>query len=165
MATLVLSSPAWSAVLDVVPGSEGFVIRERCEERVAPTLVSESAPAQADTESPDLSSSPSEETLRVYFASGSARMETAYARRVAALASGRFASVRVTGHSDATGGEAANLRLSQARAAAVAKALSAAGMDPDRIETVAAGSGSPECADSTADCLARNRRALVEVIR
>ena len=74
----------------------------------------------------------------VLFERGSARLTAGGADRAAeaaaALAVLNPGRIRVTGHSDTTGSPDANMRLSQARAEAVAASLVAAGLPAERIE-------------------------------
>lgn len=65
--------------------------------------------------------------------------------------------IRVEGHTDQTGGEAYNLRLSERRADSVRSALVQRGIDPGRI--TAAGMG--ECCPSSSDHAANRRVAMV----
>jgi OOP family OmpA-OmpF porin len=81
-------------------------------------------------------------------------------------------SVRVTGHTDRVGSDAANQKLSEARAAAVKSYLQNKGVNPANFAAVGAGESQPlasvVCADNQAKarlaaCLAPNRRVVVEV--
>jgi len=79
---------------------------------------------------------------------------------------GRSYFIEVRGHADATGDEEQNLRLSRARAEVVRHYLSTRMRVPaDTIGVVAAGSFSPAAPDETAEGRARNRRAVVLVVR
>lgn len=79
---------------------------------------------------------------------------------------GRSYYIEVQGHADATGDEASNLRLSRARAEVVRHYLSTRmGVRADSIGIVSAGSLSPAAPDGTAAGRARNRRAVVLVLR
>lgn len=79
---------------------------------------------------------------------------------------GRSYYIEVQGHADATGDEERNLRLSRARAEVVRHYLSTRMRVPaDSIGIVSAGSLSPAATDATAEGRARNRRAVVLVLR
>jgi outer membrane protein OmpA-like peptidoglycan-associated protein len=73
--------------------------------------------------------------------------------------------ILVVGHTDAVGPFAANMDLSQKRAAAVVEALvKQFGVDPNRLTPVGVGFAAPVATNSTEDGRARNRRVeLVEV--
>ncbi len=81
---------------------------------------------------------------------------------VAALGDCPRLSVAVTGHTDASGGAAANRQLSLARADAVGDYLRAAGVDAARITTSGAGESEPLVSNTTAEGRARNRRIEFE---
>jgi outer membrane protein OmpA-like peptidoglycan-associated protein len=70
----------------------------------------------------------------------------------------------VVGHTDSVGPFEANMKLSQARAEAVAKVLTAKfGVAASRLRAVGAGPTSPVASNATEDGRARNRRVeLVE---
>jgi outer membrane protein OmpA-like peptidoglycan-associated protein len=73
-------------------------------------------------------------------------------------------AVEVAGHTDSDGSEAANRRLSQARAAAVRQALSARGVETDRLSAVGYGQAQPIAPNDTPENKARNRRIELIVI-
>lgn len=73
--------------------------------------------------------------------------------------------VRVEGFTDATGGDALNLRLSENRAAAVAHALRRQGVDPARIVSAGYGKASPVASNADAHSRQLNRRVEVIVSR
>ena len=67
-------------------------------------------------------------------------------------------NVEVGGHTDALGSEAANLRLSQARADAVREYLIGKGVDAGRITAMGYGEGTPVADNATAAGRGTNRR-------
>ncbi len=72
--------------------------------------------------------------------------------------------VRVEGHTDSHGTDAANLKLSSERAQAVRQYLVAnMGMDISRIEAVGYGESRPVATNETAEGRARNRRIDVVI--
>lgn len=80
----------------------------------------------------------------------------------AVLAQYRDNQIAVEGHTDATGSEVANQRLSELRAEAVRAALIGRGVEPSRIEMAGYGQGRPIGDNATTEGRARNRR--VEII-
>lgn len=69
----------------------------------------------------------------------------------------------IEGHTDAIGGDAANLALSRARAEAVRRALADAGFDAGRFTTAGFGETRPRASNDTIEGRAANRR--VELVR
>jgi len=106
---------------------------------------------------------------RVEFVSGSSRLAPRSAAQIGKLAevlrSYPNASVVVAGHTDNRGREAANLKLSQARAESVTKALTDAGVSASRIRAEGYGSQKPIADNSTLHGRAQNRRVTLEVSR
>jgi OOP family OmpA-OmpF porin len=68
------------------------------------------------------------------------------------------------GHTDAVGGDAANQKLSIARAEAVKNFLVKAGVEKNRVYTEGKGEKSPVADNKTAEGRAKNRRVEVEVV-
>jgi OOP family OmpA-OmpF porin len=66
--------------------------------------------------------------------------------------------IKVAGHTDATGGEDYNLKLSQGRAQAVAGRLAELGVEPGRIATMGYGEARPIAGNDTEEGRALNRR-------
>lgn len=101
-------------------------------------------------------------TGNIYFASGSARLtpdSTPLLDAVADIvARCPDLTVQVAGHTDADGSEAANRRLSAARAASVADWLARRGISPDRFRTAGFGEARPVADNATAEGKAKNRR-------
>lgn len=73
-------------------------------------------------------------------------------------------SIRITGHTDAIGSDAANMRLSVGRAKAVRTNLIMRGIDADRIEYDGKGETEPVATNETEEGRAQNRRVEFEVI-
>lgn len=73
-------------------------------------------------------------------------------------------SIEVIGHTDKTGDERQNQRLSEFRARAVANWLFNQGIDPQRIQTSGKGSSEPVADNSTEEGKAQNRRIEIMVI-
>jgi len=69
--------------------------------------------------------------------------------------------LRIEGHTDNVGDKAANLKLSQARAAAVAAWLAGQGVDAARLSTAGLGDTQPVADNATDDGKARNRRVVL----
>jgi OOP family OmpA-OmpF porin len=74
-----------------------------------------------------------------------------------------FDSIRVIGHTDNVGGDAANQRLSQRRADAVKAYLAKRGVQASKIKASGAGKSKPIADNKTAQGKARNRRVEVEI--
>ena len=68
------------------------------------------------------------------------------------------AVVRLVGYADARGTDAANAKLGADRAAAVAKTLTDAGVDPKRVSTASGGDSNPVASNATAGGQFENRR-------
>jgi outer membrane protein OmpA-like peptidoglycan-associated protein len=73
------------------------------------------------------------------------------------------AVVRLVGYADARGSDAANAKLGADRAAAVAKALTATGIDAKRISTASGGDANPVASNATAGGQFQNRRTELVV--
>ncbi len=73
-------------------------------------------------------------------------------------------SIRITGHTDAIGSDAANLRLSIGRAKAVRTNLIMRGIDADRIEFDGKGETEPIATNDTEEGRAQNRRVEFEIL-
>lgn len=72
--------------------------------------------------------------------------------------------IRITGHTDAIGSDAANLRLSVGRAKAVRTNLIMRGIDADRIEFDGKGETEPVATNETEEGRAQNRRVEFEIL-
>lgn len=73
-------------------------------------------------------------------------------------------SIRITGHTDAVGSDASNMRLSIGRAKAVRANLISRGIDADRIEYDGKGKTEPVATNDTEEGRAQNRRVEFEII-
>jgi OOP family OmpA-OmpF porin len=73
------------------------------------------------------------------------------------------AAISITGHTDNSGDEAANLALSRMRAAAVAAYMTGAGIAGDRITAIGVGSAEPLVDETGARARRLNRRIDVEL--
>lgn len=82
---------------------------------------------------------------------------------VKALQSQPDLKVKVEGHTDNVGNEAANQQLSEDRAKAVMEAVVAAGVDPSRLSSAGFGMSKPIADNNTEEGRAQNRR--VELVR
>ena len=71
--------------------------------------------------------------------------------------------LQINGHTDSIGGEAANLVLSEARAASVKTALVNLGIAPGRLQSAGLGESQPKGDNGTLQGRALNRR--VELVR
>lgn len=69
--------------------------------------------------------------------------------------------LRIEGHTDNVGDKAANMKLSNARAAAVAAWLTSKGIDAGRLSTAGLGDTQPVGDNATEDGRARNRRVVL----
>lgn len=67
-------------------------------------------------------------------------------------------SVKVEGHTDSTGSQATNMRLSQKRAEAIAQYLGSNGIDSERITSEGMGFSKPIASNKTKEGRAQNRR-------
>ena len=108
--------------------------------------------------------------LHIEFSSGSARLtDNAYqlVQEIAwALQSPELQNKRIliTGHTDWVGSAAANLKLSQQRAATVKKTLVRLGITQSRLATRGLGESKPIADNHTAAGRARNRRVTLSII-
>lgn len=82
----------------------------------------------------------------------------------AVLAAHDHAFVDIYGHTDATGSDAYNQRLSERRAASVAAYLAAHGVNAARIDTTGFGKTQPIAPNDTPDGQAANRRVEIKIV-
>ncbi|HHI71500.1 MAG TPA: cell envelope biogenesis protein OmpA [Rhodobacteraceae bacterium] len=71
--------------------------------------------------------------------------------------------VEITGHTDATGSDEYNQRLSEKRAGSVADYLTAQGLDPGRVVTRGMGESLPVADNRSAEGRAQNRRVEIRI--
>ncbi|HBN73717.1 MAG TPA: hypothetical protein DD376_03000 [Sutterella sp.] len=144
----------------------GDVTNCQCDQDIAPCK--KAAPAKKKK--------PAKVTLNAdaVFAFGSAKIsaegQAALNSLISSLAGVNVDVVLATGYTDRIGSDAANQKLSDARAEAVKAYLAANGVAEDRIQPLGLGSDNPvvECAKNLSKkelikCLAPNRRTEVEV--
>jgi outer membrane protein OmpA-like peptidoglycan-associated protein len=74
------------------------------------------------------------------------------------------AKIRIAGHTDSQGGDAANMDLSARRAQSVGAYLISTGVKPDRITSVGMGETAPVATNDTAAGRAINRRVEVTIL-
>ena len=82
----------------------------------------------------------------------------------ATLAEYNQTMIEVVGHTDSTGTDAVNNRISKERADAVAAYLTGQGVQRARIETLGAGKNYPIASNDTDAGRAQNRRVEIRVI-
>ncbi len=150
----VAAAPAPSSTVPAVD-----VTRER-EEQVERVAVAEPTSQEQDDSVVEVRFDPGTTTL----ADGSrSRLDEMY-RRLLADRSTYY--LELQGHTDGTGSEAANLRISELRAKTVERYLHRRrGVPLDAMGVVPLGSAAPVADDSTAEGRAQNRRVTVVVVR
>jgi outer membrane protein OmpA-like peptidoglycan-associated protein len=89
--------------------------------------------------------------------------QATYAKIAAVLKDYDKTVIHVVGHTDSTGSEAYNMRLSEQRADAVATVLRSSGVVPARILTEGRGESEPVADNSTAAGQAKNRRVDIVI--
>jgi outer membrane protein OmpA-like peptidoglycan-associated protein len=104
----------------------------------------------------------------VLFDTGSSSIKPGGYDEIARIADvlNRYPQTRVTieGHTDSTGSETGNMRLSEERAKAVGDVLAARGVDPGRVTTVGLGESRPVASNATAVGKQLNRRVTLLVV-
>lgn len=99
------------------------------------------------------------------FAAGKSEIRPALARTLDALASALAAAgnvaIRIIGHTDSQGSEMVNLRLSIARAEAVAEYLRQRGIALERLSADGRGESDPLASNASEEGRARNRRVEI----
>ena len=106
---------------------------------------------------------------RIYFASAKATILSDSFGLLDGIAAAALscpvARFEIIGHTDSDGSEDANIRLSNARAQAVADYLVKAGVARTRLETLGLGESEPVVANDTAENKAQNRRIEFRLIK
>lgn len=72
-------------------------------------------------------------------------------------------NVQISGHTDATGSDSYNQKLSEQRAASVSNKLIASGVAPTRLKTVGYGESIPVASNDTPEGRAQNRRVEIAI--
>ena len=80
-----------------------------------------------------------------------------------AFKAGRISQVLITGHTDRSGSEIYNLRLSQVRAEAVRRAMESFGVDTQAMMARGVGEGQPKVPTEDGALSAQNRRAQIDL--
>ena len=107
---------------------------------------------------------------QIKFATGSAKIVGAESEKIldeVALAlkdNAQIKKIRIEGHTDSVGNDAANLKLSENRANSVMSALIKRNVDPARMEAVGFGETKPIASNSTASGRAENRRTELNIV-
>ena len=104
---------------------------------------------------------------RIEFINGSSTLTPESRERIGSIAAALTAHpgtrISITGYTDSSGNEAANVTLSRARASAVREALRVEGISTRRIQIEGYGSQNPVASNDTEEGRAQNRRVMVEV--
>jgi len=105
--------------------------------------------------------------LNVEFDTNSAVVKNIYEDRIqevaAFLKAYPTANAEIEGHTDSTGSDAYNLKLSQKRAESVMKHLADKGIDPSRMKAVGYGESRPVADNNTKEGKQRNRRVVAGI--
>ncbi len=102
----------------------------------------------------------------IHFESGSARLAPSgqeVLSTLAALLRDHAGDIEISGHTDSTGPEQYNLKLSRQRARSVENYLLVQGVEPGRMTSVGHGESRPIASNATAAGQARNRRIEITV--
>lgn len=107
--------------------------------------------------------------LDVKFKTGSAQIDNGYESDLSSLLSelksDSSLKLRIEGHTDATGSQDLNVRLSAQRAAAIKQYLIKNGIEASRLETLGNGAAQPVASNETDEGRAQNRRITVKANR
>jgi OmpA-OmpF porin, OOP family len=133
----------------------GVLVKEMAQEMTA------SAQAMSDA----IAKSGKLDVYGITFATGQAAItpvsDAVLSDLLAVLTANADWQLRIEGHTDNVGDKAANLKLSQARAAAVASWLTGKGIAAGRLTTAGLGDTQPVGPNTTEDGRARNRRVAL----
>lgn len=105
-------------------------------------------------------------TSTINFETASARIDSgsiALLASLADLANRCPGNLRIEGHTDSVGAEDTNQRLSEARAQAVADALTDAGVTASRLRAIGLGEQQPVADNASAAGRAQNRRIVIQI--
>jgi len=104
----------------------------------------------------------------IFFKTNSSNLETEshieLAKLIELLVKNQTMRIRIEGHTDSDGDEAANLKLSQARALSVKTYLESKGIAANRIESEGYGETQPLETNATPEGKAKNRRTVFRVL-
>ena len=104
----------------------------------------------------------------IFFKTNSSNLETEsfveLAKLIELLEKNESMRIRIEGHTDSDGDEAANLKLSQARALSVKSYLESKGIASTRIESEGYGETQPLESNATPEGKAKNRRTVFRVL-
>jgi outer membrane protein OmpA-like peptidoglycan-associated protein len=104
----------------------------------------------------------------IFFKTNSSNLETEshieLAKLIELLVKNQTMRIRIEGHTDSDGDEAANLKLSQARALSVKTYLESKGIVASRIESEGYGETQPIDSNATPEGKAKNRRTVFRVL-
>jgi outer membrane protein OmpA-like peptidoglycan-associated protein len=104
----------------------------------------------------------------IFFATNKSTLEKASGvelqKLVKYMASNATLRIRIEGHTDSDGDEAANMKLSQERSESVRSYLISNGIAADRIEAQGFGETQPIAPNTTPEGKAKNRRTAFRVI-
>ncbi len=140
---------------DQCPNEAGTVANNGCPEVVVPT-------AEEEEKLTSYARSINFNTGRATFKAGT---EETLQAITAILKEYPKAKFTVEGHTDSTGGETTNQKLSEARANAVMRFLVDNGIVADRLNAVGLGEGSPIVTNNTRAGRASNRRVEVKLVK
>lgn len=103
----------------------------------------------------------------ILFATNSSTLQPAAQANVAklaeVLANYPDTNVLIAGHTDSSGSDAYNQKLSEQRAEAVSSKLIASGISPSRLKTIGYGESQPIASNDTAEGKAQNRRVEIAI--
>jgi outer membrane protein OmpA-like peptidoglycan-associated protein len=160
-----------AAVAAALPAAVAAAVQPAVAKAV-PEAVAAAAPAQVAAIAAQTSAAPAPKTVveeaLLHFANNKATLTQESRQLIEKLAAQLKAAklpykIVLSGHASKTGNAARNLRLSQARAAAVVKALEAAGIPEEAIYSAGMGSHHPRVKEATKADQAKNRRAEVRI--
>lgn len=160
--SISVTNPQGSQRLD--QAWQGTVVESAEARPQAPTVLPEDEVKTLFRDALAMQPEPAQRFL-LYFQKGSKELteesQAQMPRVLAVIAARRSADTSVVGHTDTVGSNEANLRLSQERAAIIAKQLTDAGVDPAILEI--SSHGERNLLISTADEVSEPRNRRVEI--